>query len=131
MTDPAAHPGHGAARPALKVIANPYPQLRTWQEHLLDVPELCPYSHNPGPGSTLSITYTAGAWFLELFALDAYLPGFVAHSVVRDNELLAQTVALEAAAVLRVPVDVELNFAVAGLRQRQRVRVHAEPADLP
>lgn len=112
-------------RPQLAVIANPNPDLGTWQEHLLDLPELCPYSHNPAPGSTLSIAYTAGGWFLELFALEAYLPGFVAHPVVRDNELLAQTVALEAARVLGVPVEVNLDLGLNGLRQRQKIRVRA------
>ena len=87
MTEPAPPP-----RPRLGVIANPHQELDTWQEQVLELPELCPHSHNPGPGSALSITYTAGPWFLELFALEAYLPGFVAHPVVRDNELLAQTV---------------------------------------
>ena len=122
MTEP------GPERPALVVIANPHPELQTWQEHLLELPELCPHTHNPGPGSTLGIVYTAGPWFLELYALEAYLTGFVAHPVVRDNELLAQTVALEAAAVLGVPVEVSLDLKIVGLKQRQHVRVRAESA---
>ena len=112
-------------RPRLGVIANAHPALDTYIEHLLEMPELCPYSHNPGPGSTLRLSYTAGAWILELFALEAYLPGFIAHPVVRDNELLAQTVATEAAEALGVRVEVELDLKVAGLKQRQRVRVRA------
>ena len=115
-------------RPRLAVIANPNLGLHTWQEHLLELPELCPHTRNPGPGSTLGIVYTAGPWFLELYALEAYLTGFVAHPVVRDNELLAQTVALEAAAVLSVPVEVSLDLKIVGLKQRQCVRVRAEPA---
>jgi len=53
------------------VIANARPALDTHIEHLLERPELCPYSHNPGPGSTLRLSYTAGGWILELFALEA------------------------------------------------------------
>jgi len=112
-------------RPRLGVIAGDRPALDPHIDHLLKMPELCPYSHNSGPGSTLRLSYMAGAWILELFALEAYLPGFIAHPVVRDNELLAQTVATEAAEVLGVPIEVELDLKVAGLKQRRRVPVRA------
>jgi len=53
------------------VIANARPALAIYIEHLLGMPKLCAYSHNPGPGSTLRLSYTAGGWILELFALEA------------------------------------------------------------
>jgi hypothetical protein len=45
-------------RLALKTVADPHPALRSRQAHIIDLPELCPASRNPGAGSLLCIRYT-------------------------------------------------------------------------
>lgn len=111
----------------LKVIANARPDLETDVEHVLHLPELCPMTRNPKPGSTLTLRYRAGATLLELFSLDAYIDAFVGHPVVRDMEFFVQTVAEDAAHALGSEVwavaDVQFNR----LRQGQRITVRALP----
>lgn len=109
----------------LKTIANPHPQLQSWQEHVLTLPELCPASHNPGPGSTLAIRYHASARFLEVFSLSAYIQAFIGHKTVRDVELLTQVLARDCAAVLHHTVEVEGCFELPALGQRVTTRVQA------
>jgi hypothetical protein len=75
----------------------------------------------------LAISYTAADRFLELFSLDAYMAGFVGHTVVRDMELLVQTVALHAAYAVGVPVTVCADLQYRLLRQGQRIEVTAQP----
>ncbi|GAA5534901.1 hypothetical protein [Deinococcus aluminii] len=111
----------------LKTIPNARPHLPTVVEHVLHLPELCPASHNPAPGSTLTLRYVAGERLLELFSLDTYIDAFVGHPVVRDMEFFVQTVAQDAANAAGVEVtataDVRLNL----VRQGQRVTVVAVP----
>lgn len=120
-----------AAAPAthLRTIANARPGLHTVVEHVLHLPELCPASHNPAPGSTLTLRYAAGERLLELFSLDTYIDAFIAHPVVRDMEVFVQTVAQDAANAAGVEVtacaDVHLNR----VRQDQRVTVVARPQE--
>lgn len=115
-------------RHLLGIILNPNPQLETENEHILDLPELCPASRNPAPGSTLSVAYTPGERFLELFSLDAYVLAFTAHPVVRDLELFVQTVAEDCAAVLEQPVTVTAHFRLNMVRQSQRITVRVRPS---
>jgi 7-cyano-7-deazaguanine reductase len=112
-------------RARIKTIGNPHPTLATRVDHVLRLPELCPATRNPRRGSTLTISYTAGDRFLELFSLDAYMAGFVGHTVVRDMELLVQTVALHAADAVGVPVTVCADLQYRLLRQGQRIEVTA------
>lgn len=114
-------------RARIKTIANPHPGLATEVEHVLHLPELCPATRNPKRGSTLTLRYGAGERFLELFSLDAYMAGFVGHTVVRDMELLVQTVALHAADAAGVAVTVQADLRYRRLRQDQRIRVTAQP----
>ena len=123
-----AAPTLDALRARLKTIANPHPGLVTAVEHVLHLPELCPATRNPKRGSTLTLRYGAGERFLELFSLDAYMAGFVGHTVVRDMELLVQTVALHAADAAGVAVTVQADLRYRRLRQDQRIAVTAQPA---
>jgi len=111
----------------LKTIANTRPQLPTLVEHILYLPELCPATQNPAPGSTLTISYQAGEWLLELFSLDTYIDAFFAHPVVRDMELFVQTVAQDAANAARVQVKVLADVRLNRVRQGQRITVVAQP----
>ncbi|MEF2279817.1 hypothetical protein V3W47_16100 [Deinococcus sp. YIM 134068] len=111
----------------LKTIANARPDLPTIVEHVLHLPELCPATRNPAPGSTLTLRYAAGGRLLELFSLDTYIDAFVAHPVVRDMEMFVQTVAVDAANALGVEVTASADVSFRGLRQGQRVTVAARP----
>lgn len=114
---------HGTA--PLKTIDNAHPGLNTRVEHRIDLPELCPHSHNPVAGSHLWIRYNTGAHLLELFALDAYILGFKNHEIVRDIEYFVQEVALDCAAALGTEVEVSADIEFNGLQQGQRVTVIA------
>ena len=137
MTSPPEAPAHGSPaqeslgptdpRPLLRTIANARPSLDTWVEHVLELPELCPATRNPRPGSTLTLKYRAGERLLELFSLDPYIDAFIAHPVVRDMELFVQTVAGHAADALGHEVEAHAEVAYNRLRQRQRVIVRAWP----
>lgn len=115
----------------LRTIGNARPDLDTVVEHVLHLPELCPATHNPAPGSTLTLRYRPGAQLLELFSLDAYMDAFVAHAVVRDMEFFVQTVAQDAADAVGVPVTAAAQVGLRGLRQEQRVTVEARPSPTP
>jgi len=123
----AVAPSLDELRARIKTIANPHPGLNTEVEHVLHLRELCPATRNPKRGSTLTLRYSAGAHFLELFSLDAYMAGFVGHTVVRDMELLVQTVALHAADAVGVAVTASADLRYRRLRQDQRIVVTARP----
>ncbi|MDL2343283.1 hypothetical protein QOL99_03865 [Deinococcus sp. MIMF12] len=116
-------------RPAdlLGTIANARPEMPTVVEHVLELPELCPRTRNPAPGSTLTLRYEAAGLLLELFSLDRYVDAFVGHAVVRDMEMFVQVAAQDAANAAGVPVTATADVGLVGLRQRQRVTVVARP----
>lgn len=111
----------------LTTIANPNPAMRTRQEHIIALPELCPASRNPGPGSFLRIRYRSRGRFLEVFSLDAYVRAFVGHAVVRDVEMLTQVVARDCMRALGGKVKVQGCFVLPSLNQTVRTRVTARP----
>lgn len=111
----------------LSTIANPDPAMRTRQEHVIDLPELCPASHNPGPGSFLRIRYRSRGRFLEVFSLHAYVCAFVGHTVVRDVEMLTQAVARDCMRALGTKVKVQGCFVLPSLNQTVRTCVTARP----
>lgn len=112
---------------SLDLIPNRNPGLLIEQAHQLQLPILCPASKNPAPGSELEIHYLGGRYFLELFSLERYLNGFIGHQEVRDIEYLVQEVAKDCAAALGVRVTVVGRIILAGLKQRQVIKVEAEP----
>lgn len=111
----------------LKTMANARPDVDTLVEHVLFLPELCPATLNPKPGSTLTLRYQAGERLLELFSLDTYIDAFIGHPVVRDMEFFVQTVALDAASALGGEVTAVADVTFNRLRQGQRITVRATP----
>lgn len=101
----------------IKTIGTPYAGMKTKQTHRLYLPELCPASHNPLPGSTMLIFYKTRSRFLEVFSLSAYIQAAIGHPLVRDVEALTQAVALDCAAALGQKVYVEGRFQLRGLDQ--------------
>lgn len=111
----------------LKTIANPNPAMLTRQEHVIELPELCPASGNPGPGSFLRICYRSHGQFLEVFSLDAYVRAFIGHPMVRDVEILTQVVARDGMRALGHKVKVHGCFVLPALNQTVRTVVIARP----
>ncbi|MBP6115631.1 MAG: hypothetical protein KBC57_11060 [Neisseriaceae bacterium] len=115
----------------LKTINNPNPHMHSEQTHIMTLPELCPASHNPGPGSTMSIRYQANDRFLELFSLEAYFKGYIGHPIVRDIEYLTQEVAKDCAQALGLSVTVTAHIYLAGLAQQQILTTTAPKPSVP
>lgn len=107
----------------LKTIENAHPELSTHIEHIVGLPILCNRSQNPAAGSTLTISYTAGARILELFALEEYVKAYNGHTVVRDMEFFVQVVALDCIKALGHDVQVRGDIVYEGLNQRQSIIV--------
>ncbi len=111
----------------LKTIVNPNPAMHTHQEHVITLPELCPASGNPGPGSFLRIRYRSRGQFIEVFSLDAYVRAFIGHPVVRDVEMLTQIVARDSMQALGHKVKVQGCFVLPALNQTVRTVAIARP----
>jgi len=114
-------------KPALKIVADQHPAMRARQEHMINLPELCPASRNPGEGSFLRIRYRSHGHFLELFSLAEYIKAFVGHPVVRDVEMLTQVVAKDCACALGHKVRVQALYLLPSLGQQVRTQVVAWP----
>lgn len=111
----------------LKCIQNPHPELETLQTHVMTLPELCPASQNPLPGSSLTIRYRGKRRFLEVFSLSAYVQASIGHPMVRDVEALTQAVAIDCANALGQKVEVDGLFVLRGLAQTVMTEVIAKP----
>lgn len=107
----------------LKTMGNERPDVRLRVCHRLPLDRCCPVSGNPQPGSEVRISYRAGATVLEVYALTAYLKGFVGGSPegTRTLEGMIQQIAADAAEVLGVRVGVRADV----LLQQGRVRLRA------
>jgi NADPH-dependent 7-cyano-7-deazaguanine reductase QueF len=95
--------------------------------HIFDLPQMCPVSGNPQPGSQIRIEYTAGECFLEDYAIAGYIASFVGgRSVggvfIRDMEQTIQTIAAAVRDAVRVPVVVKVSLILDSQRQEIVVR---------
>jgi len=112
----------------LATIPNGYPALTTRVRLTYPFAQLCPISGEPQPGSTITISYNAGALLLETKALRQYLASFAGENPygVRDLEQAAQVIAQACADLLGIRVDVSalyhLNIG------EMEVEVEAEPS---
>ena len=99
----------------------------TYETHILALPECCPRSKNPRPGSTVAIRYMAGPLFLEVASLYAYIDSFRGgRGAVRSMEGMVQTIAQDCADALRRPVEAKARLYLLP-NQRMVVRCHADP----
>jgi NADPH-dependent 7-cyano-7-deazaguanine reductase QueF len=92
----------------LATIPNGYPALTMRVRLTYPFAQLCPHSGEPQPGSTITISYTAGALLLETKALRQYLASFAGENPhgVRDLEEAAQVIAQQCADMLHTSVQV-------------------------
>jgi NADPH-dependent 7-cyano-7-deazaguanine reductase QueF len=111
-------------RPLPETIPNARPVLTTWVELRNSFAGLCPMSGEPQEGSTITISYDAGALLLETKALRRYLKTFVGENPhgVRDLEEAAQQIALDCAAALGVAVTVTADYLLVAGAMRVVVR---------
>jgi hypothetical protein len=98
-------------------------------EHVLNLPECCPISHNPRPGSTIALSYKGKDTFLEVYSLrkfvDSYRGG---KDGVRSMEGMLQEITQACATVLGVEVRMEAML-VLEPQQKMRVICYAFPWD--
>ncbi len=81
------------------------------QKHVVDVPPLCPKTHNPLAGSCVEIEYIPrDNQVLEVYALTDHIHGFYGSQVVRDIEQFALVVAQDCGEALSVYVEVRAEF---------------------
>jgi 7-cyano-7-deazaguanine reductase len=93
------------------------------QTHIVDLPPLCPHTHNPLAGSMVVITYApVENQVLEVYNLTDYVHSFTGSQIVRDIEHFAQVVAADCGNALKTDVRVTAEFI---LNIGQRVRTVA------
>ena len=96
----------------LGVMPNLQPMLRIESKHKLLIEKLCPVSHNPQPGSYITISYTAAHSFLEVYSLQTYMQSFIGGHYtedsifIRDMEQTVQEIARQCTLVLAVTTTV-------------------------
>ena len=112
----------------LATIPNGYPALTTRVRLTYPFAQLCPISGEPQPGSTITISYNAGALLLETKALRQYLASFAGENPygVRDLEQAAQVIAQACADLLGIRVDVSALYHL-NIGELE-VEVEAEPS---
>ncbi len=99
--------------------------------HILAIPPCCPVSHNPRPGSSLTITYEPYDKVLEVASLYAYIHSFVdglkdedGVIVVRNMEEMIERIAVDCSQMVGVRVSVEAELVLLP-QQRMHVEVSA------
>lgn len=99
----------------------------TEHEHVLDLPQCCPISGNPQPGSTITIAYRGTKGFLEVAALRSFIDSYVGgKGEVRSMEGMLQEIAQACADILRVDVKLSSHLIIEP-RQIMRVKCFAFP----
>ena len=112
MTNGGTAESQPAPTTLLATIPNGYPALIMRVRLTYPFAQLCPISGEPQPGSTITISYNAGALLLETKALRQYLASFVGQNPhgVRDLEQAAQVIAQECANMLHTNVHVHAEY---------------------
>jgi NADPH-dependent 7-cyano-7-deazaguanine reductase QueF len=112
---------------ALKLQPNEKRCLFIEHEHILDLPQCCPVSGNPQPGSTLAISYKGEESFLEVYSLKAFIESYVGgKNGVRSMEGMLQDIAQACADALNIEVRLYANLLLHPA-QKMRVTCYAFP----
>ena len=128
MTDQHTAESLPASTTLLASIPNGYPALTMRVRLTYPFAQLCPVSGEPQPGSTITISYTAGALLLETKALRQYLASFAGENPygVRDLEHTAQVIARQCANMLHTSVQIRAEYYLS--IGKMEVEVEAEPS---
>lgn len=115
----------------LETIPNKYPQLTMRVNLTHPFAQLCPFSGEPQPASTLTISYEAGSCLLETKALRRYLASFAGENEhgVQDLEEAVQVIAQACADALVVQVIARAHYEL--LIGSMDVEVSAMPKNTP
>ena len=108
------------------------PDVGILQVHRVPLPEVCPISHNPREGSTLTVMYRPGGWCLEVYSLPQVIARFRGgwkgterYPAERNMEGMIALLARMVADAVGVRVGVRADLVLdAG---RMRIRGRAEP----
>ena len=128
LTDQHTTESQPAPTALLATIPNGYPALTMRVRLTYPFAQLCPISGEPQPGSTITISYNAGALLLETKALRQYLASFAGENPhgVRDLEEAAQVIAQQCADILHTSVQVHAAYLLN--IGKMDVEVAAEPS---
>lgn len=118
-----------------QIDTQPNTQSTSYLEaHTLDLPQCCPVSRNPFPGSTVTITYRPGQCCLEVASLYAYIHQFkgglkddTGTIVVRNMEDMIARIAYDCAQAAGVDVSVCAQLVIAP-KQRLMMLVRGKRA---
>jgi NADPH-dependent 7-cyano-7-deazaguanine reductase QueF len=113
----------------LATIPNGYPALTMRVCLTYPFAQLCPISGEPQAGSTITISYHAGALLLETKALRQYLDSFAGENPhgVRDLEETAQVIAQECANILHTSVQLHAKYHLTIGMMEVKVEAEARP----
>jgi NADPH-dependent 7-cyano-7-deazaguanine reductase QueF len=96
----------------MNVMPNREPDIQTTVELTTPIADLCPHSHEPQTGSTLTVRYRPSATILELHAVVQWLPSQCAEAI--DLETLCQRAARDASAALGVEATAIAHYVLRG-----------------
>lgn len=98
---------------ALKLQPNEFRCAFTYHEHEIELPQCCPISGNPQPGSTITISYEGNEGFLEVASLRTFIDSYVGgKGEVRSMEGMLQEIAQACADTLGVQVTLKSNLLI-------------------
>jgi len=108
------------------------PTVPAFVSHLVPIPECCPVSHNPKPGSTIRVSYRPASIVVPVEALEekvrSYIGGFES---IRGMEEMIQDIARWSCAETGVPIravaDLVIQPPYGGPEQAMRVSARATP----
>lgn len=103
----------------LKTVPHNAYSCKLVESHKIDLPECCPISKNPRPGSTIEISYRPCEKSLEVKSLVGYIHSFKGglHDeygvlIVRDMESMLCRIAHDCATVLGVEVTLQAQLVI-------------------
>lgn len=90
--------------PVLKAMPNEC-QIATLSTHIIPLPQCCPVSRNPQPGSLITVMYRPVPTVLEVYSLTAYVNLYGTRNApygIRNMETMIQQIAQDCADLLGV-----------------------------
>jgi 7-cyano-7-deazaguanine reductase len=92
----------------LKTVPNEHRCEFTEHQHGIGFSDMCPVSHNPRQGSSITICYKGVDCFLEVDSLSAFVESYRGgRGEVRSMEGMVQDIAKACAVILNVQVEVD------------------------
>lgn len=109
------------------------PTVAAFVSHSVPIPECCPVSRNPKPGSTIRVSYLPRSIVVPVEALEEKVRGYVGgFESIRGMEEMIQDIARWCSAETGVPVravaDLIIQPPYGGDRQTMRVSARHYPA---